>query len=716
MPESRDDAVEVRAGFRLGEWTVEPELGRISRGDEVVQLRPRAMEVLVTLADLEDRLASKQHLIDTVWRTEFVSENALTHVIAELRTGLGDDADNPSYIETIPRRGYRVIAPVTILEAEEGENMVGRMADTDAEHVVREALQGKPRTRWFVPAGAVALVVIAIGLWVVLGGKKTPAPAQIPDFVPNRVVVAEFENRIGDPAFDDFGIHVADSITALLRQVGRLTVATNPFRSGGQASKSSGEAVGGNQLRRLAEATRSGLVVTGACYSVGDQVEIRTRVVDPWQDEVRQAFDAVKAPRSDPSPAIETVSQQVAGTLALHFENRVPLGLSRPVPLAAVQEYIDALEHLHDWDTVPSRIKRALEIDPEFHQARTHLSRYYAFAGMYGEAEAELEVLEGHFPSMKEFDRAWVQYARAQFEGRPLDGLRALREAAALAPNAYYARNHLGMVAIATNRPREAVEALRDIPYDWTSAATGHAQRPFVNLCFAYHMLGDDEAVLRLAAESLEHFPDALVFYGLQANVLGVMGRFEEMNRILEESLAVRHHTRTSAGVSFHYTARELRAHGYREQSLDVAERSVKWFRERPDEIRREPLFYIAALNAAERWHEARDFADRLVQERPGVVQHLGLLGVLGARIGRTDEARRIAAELHASKDEHSLAERTYWRACIAAQLGQLEEAVRLLQRASSEGGWFSDEVHRDINLEPLWDYPPFQDLIEPKG
>jgi DNA-binding winged helix-turn-helix (wHTH) protein len=106
-------ATGTRGCFELGDWTVEPTLDRISRQDHVVQLRPRAMEVLVCLADLRGQLATKQHLIDTVWHTEFVSENALTHVIAELRAALGDDARQPRYIETIPRRGYRLVAQVT---------------------------------------------------------------------------------------------------------------------------------------------------------------------------------------------------------------------------------------------------------------------------------------------------------------------------------------------------------------------------------------------------------------------------------------------------------------------------------------------------------------------------------------------------------------------------------------------------------------------------
>jgi tetratricopeptide (TPR) repeat protein len=563
---------------------------------------------------------------------------------------------------------------------------------------------------------AVATGAIAIGLWVLLGGKPAPAPEEITDFVPNRVVVAEFENRIGDPSFDDFGIQVADSITALLRQVDRLTVATNPYRSEPQDAGRRGTPAAFDRLRRLAEATRSGLVVTGACYSSGDEVEIQARIVDPWQDEVKQSFEAVTAARSDPSPFIENLSQKVAGTLALHFYNTIPLGLSRPVPLVAVAEFGGAGEGLPPFDTAIFRLERALEIDPGFHLARWALLRYYAALAMYREAEAELEVLEGYLPDMTQFNRTFVRAARAQLDGRPLEALSALREAVDLAPNTFWIRNQAGMWAIHNNRPVEAVEVLGGIPFDWTSGHPGFVQRPFVNLCFAHHMLGNDEAVLRLAVESLEHFPDAMIFYGLQANVLGVMGRFEEMNGILEASLSIRHHSRTSAGVSFPYTARELRAHGYHEQSLDVAERAVEWFRERPDEIQRESWFYVAALNAAERWQEARDFAERAVHEEPSAVRFVGLLGVLEARIGRTDEARQIAAELQLPGDDRLRSERTYWRACIAAQLGRLDEAVSLLQRAFSEGHRFSDEFHRDINLEPLWDYPPFQELIEPKG
>ena len=102
-----------RRPFQLGDWLVEPTLDRISRDGQFVRLRPRAMDVLICLALASGKLASKQNIIDAVWRTEFVSEHALTQVVAELRSALGDDARNPIYIENIPRRGYRLVAAVT---------------------------------------------------------------------------------------------------------------------------------------------------------------------------------------------------------------------------------------------------------------------------------------------------------------------------------------------------------------------------------------------------------------------------------------------------------------------------------------------------------------------------------------------------------------------------------------------------------------------------
>ena len=95
-------------------------LDRITRGDEIVLLRPRVMDLLLCLVDAPETVVSKRQLIDRVWRTEFVTDNALTHAVTELRKKLGDDAENPTYIETIPRRGYRLVAELDLERPEAG--------------------------------------------------------------------------------------------------------------------------------------------------------------------------------------------------------------------------------------------------------------------------------------------------------------------------------------------------------------------------------------------------------------------------------------------------------------------------------------------------------------------------------------------------------------------------------------------------------------------
>jgi DNA-binding winged helix-turn-helix (wHTH) protein len=113
--------------FRIGRWLVEPSLNRLSKDDTTIQLELKVMDVLVCLAERAGEVVPRQEIVDRVWATEFISDNTLTHAITELRNALGDDARNPSFIETIHRRGYRLIAPVEATVSDEaGESKVAR--------------------------------------------------------------------------------------------------------------------------------------------------------------------------------------------------------------------------------------------------------------------------------------------------------------------------------------------------------------------------------------------------------------------------------------------------------------------------------------------------------------------------------------------------------------------------------------------------------------
>lgn len=105
----------LRRGFRLGEWWVDPDEDRLRGQAGCVHVRPRVMDLIVYLASRSGEVVTKEELLDAVWATRFVAESALSSAIAEARHGLGDDPATPRFLETIPKRGYRLLlgpAPV----------------------------------------------------------------------------------------------------------------------------------------------------------------------------------------------------------------------------------------------------------------------------------------------------------------------------------------------------------------------------------------------------------------------------------------------------------------------------------------------------------------------------------------------------------------------------------------------------------------------------
>ncbi len=99
--------------LQIGGWLVEPDLNSITRGKKKIPVEPKVIEVLVCLADDPGEVLSKEQIIRTVWPDTYVSEEVLRYSISELRKAFRDDAKNPRIIQTIARRGYRLIAPVT---------------------------------------------------------------------------------------------------------------------------------------------------------------------------------------------------------------------------------------------------------------------------------------------------------------------------------------------------------------------------------------------------------------------------------------------------------------------------------------------------------------------------------------------------------------------------------------------------------------------------
>lgn len=107
----------TRSGLRIGEWSVDRQTNELRRGSEAVRIEPKAMDVLMLLAEHVGRVVSREQLFAAVWPGVVVGDDALTQSIIKLRRVLGDDPRSPAYIETISKRGYRLIAPVRQGEA-----------------------------------------------------------------------------------------------------------------------------------------------------------------------------------------------------------------------------------------------------------------------------------------------------------------------------------------------------------------------------------------------------------------------------------------------------------------------------------------------------------------------------------------------------------------------------------------------------------------------
>ena len=118
--------------FEVGEWQVHPSLNRISRGGEELRLEPKVMQVLEALAETPGEVVTRDQLVARVWSGVFVSDAVVHRAIGELRRAFGDDAAKPAYVETIRKRGYRLIALVRRPEEAVASATIGQPNDAGA--------------------------------------------------------------------------------------------------------------------------------------------------------------------------------------------------------------------------------------------------------------------------------------------------------------------------------------------------------------------------------------------------------------------------------------------------------------------------------------------------------------------------------------------------------------------------------------------------------
>ncbi len=147
--------------FRLGGWLVDPQDGTLRSGDVSRRLEPQVMDLLVFLASRSGGVVSKQEILDQIWKGSAVSDDALTGAVYQLRKALGDEARRPRFIETIPKRGYRLLIPAEAPAAPASDTLT---------------VESSRRWRWLAAVLA-ALVAAGAGAWWVAARDPVPAEA-----------------------------------------------------------------------------------------------------------------------------------------------------------------------------------------------------------------------------------------------------------------------------------------------------------------------------------------------------------------------------------------------------------------------------------------------------------------------------------------------------------------------------------------------------------
>jgi len=290
--------------FQIGDWFVEPELNSLSTNGSTVRVEPKIMQVLVCLAKHANELVSKDRLIQTVWTNTFVSDDVLTRSISELRRCFGDDPKEPRFIETIPKSGYRLIAPVSFVSAKQESHSpeVSEDAATPTDKRRSEWLSARVVVTCLFVA---ALAAVAVYVW-----NLTRPGASARSNSLKSIVVLPFKS-VGPEVGDEYlGVEIADTLTTRLSGTKQLVVCPpGPARK--YSDKNQDPLAAGRELSM-------DLVLDGSIQRADDRVRMTVRLlrVADGSAVFAEQYDEKFA---DILALQDSVTEKVARSLALNL-------------------------------------------------------------------------------------------------------------------------------------------------------------------------------------------------------------------------------------------------------------------------------------------------------------------------------------------------------------------------------------------------------------
>lgn len=194
---------DLDAPFYVGAWRVQPRQNRIHGPDGPTRIEPKMMEVLRCLAAHPGEVVTREELLEDAWAGTVVTDDVLTRSISELRKVFGDDPRQPQVIETIPKTGYRLIAPVT--PDHQGDSVPPEVPSLDLVSPAPRPAPTPARPQPWIWMGVGLLLIIALGTIILLQRPDTPPPPLAYHPVP----LTTFSGAEGGPAFSPDGNQVA---------------------------------------------------------------------------------------------------------------------------------------------------------------------------------------------------------------------------------------------------------------------------------------------------------------------------------------------------------------------------------------------------------------------------------------------------------------------------------------------------------------------------
>ena len=486
---TRPASEEGQGDFFVGDWRVMPSICRIRLGDKPVKLEPRVMQVLELLARYPNEVVSRSHLEAEVWGGRAVGYEALGRTVTILRKALGDDAKQPRFIETLSKKGYRLIAPVRQLENATTSEEAGR--NRKQGKAVLQSKVSKAIIGWIL--AAVVIVGVAGLFWQVGSDDRTP------DMVPKSpipIVVLPFNNLSSDPSQSYVADGIADSlITDLTKISGLLVIARHTafkYRS---------------ERWRVADLVRDlqvRFVLHGSVQREADTLRVNAQLTDATTGNEMWA-ERYDGSVQDIFGLQDRIARHVVSTLAVNLTDAESdeLATQDTDDLDAYEYFLRGRERYFRFSRVDNDAARnfylkAIELDPSFARAYAMLALTY-----------RQEVVNGWSS-----DRKQALNSAMRLAGKAI----SLNEAI---PEAYFVK---GMVHRENKEYFEAMLAAEKAIEIDPNYADGHVVAGSV-----LYLAGRAEEGLELVEKAMRLNPNYPHNYQLcQGQALYVMGSYDE--------------------------------------------------------------------------------------------------------------------------------------------------------------------------------------------